>query len=232
MREEDDAHGARVSQDGEHSRVAGVYRGYAGDPRKQRAWSAENPGNRAIRAELADAVWAVLPLDGVVLDVGCGTGWWLAELAVRGVPAARLAGCDLLDARVSAARQRVAGAALRVADARALPWGDGAVAAVTLFTTLSSMGDDDARRAALREVRRVLRPGGVVAVWEPRVPTGNRATAPVPLRLLREELGGALRVQTLTLLPPLARRLPGGRGYRVLARVPVLRTHRLVLGQP
>lgn len=205
-----------------------MYDGYAADPRKQRAWSAENPGNRAIRAELVAALLPEMPADGVVLDVGCGTGWWLAQLASYGVARSNLAGCDLLDARAAVARSRLQGADIRTADARDLPWEDASVASVTLLTTLSSMGSDDAQRTALREARRVVRPGGVVAVWEPRVSTGNRETARVSLRLLREELGADATVRSLTLFPPLARRMSSERGYRVLAAVSLLRTHRLV----
>jgi hypothetical protein len=75
----------------------------------------------------------------------------------------------------------------------------------------------------------VLAPGGRLVVWEPRVPTlGNRVT-----RLVRPaELEGATGVvaarRSLTVAPPLARRL-GPRWYARLARVPALRTHRLLV---
>ncbi len=226
MGEEDDAHRGSVSQHDERERVEAIYDRYSSDPRKRRAWSAENAGNRAIRAELVAAVVPHVPDEGVVLDVGCGTGWWLGELLTRGFGPDRLAGCDLLEARVATTRGRLAGADIRNADARFLPWEDNTVAMVTLFTTLSSMGSDDDRRTALREARRVLRPGGVVLVWEPRVWTGNRQTARVSRRLLRQELGAEMRIRSVTLLPPLARRLPGGRGYTALAAIPMLRSHR------
>ncbi|MGH2947326.1 MAG: methyltransferase domain-containing protein, partial [Solirubrobacteraceae bacterium] len=60
---------------------------YAASAGKRRAWSAANPGNQAIRRELVDAVLALVPLapGARVLDAGCGTGWWLRELAARGV---------------------------------------------------------------------------------------------------------------------------------------------------
>jgi hypothetical protein len=51
----------------------------------------------------------------------------------------------------------------------------------------------------------------------------------VSLALLRAELGEDVVVRSLTLLPPLARRL-GPRAYRTLAAVPALRSHRLVVG--
>jgi ubiquinone/menaquinone biosynthesis C-methylase UbiE len=231
MGEERDAHGQAVSQAAERARVEGVYAGYAADPRKQRAWSAANPGNQAIRAELVAAVLPLVPSAGVILDVGCGTGWWLAALADHGVPPARLAGVELQEARVVTAQARLPEGDVRCGDATQLPFADGEVAMVTLFTVLSSLGSDDLRRLTLREARRVVRRGGVIAVWEPRVPTGNPRTARVRRRLLREELGRGLHVRSLTLMPPLARRVPSARAYRALARVPVLRTHRLVVAR-
>lgn len=219
-----------MSHGAERERVERVYRGYAADDRKQRAWDAANAGNRAIRAELVAAVRPAVPEDGIVLDVGCGAGWWLERLARDGVGADRLAGVELQAARAEAARRRVPGADVRVGDGAALPWPDDAVAMVTLFTVLSSQGGEEIRRATLREARRVVRPGGVVAVWEPRVPTGNRETAAVRRRLLAEELGPRLDVRSLTLLPPLARRLSPA-AYGRLVRLPVLRTHRLALAR-
>jgi SAM-dependent methyltransferase len=228
--QEGDPHADAVSQAAEHARVEDVYAAYASDPRKRRAWSAANAGNQAIRAELVAAVRPLLPDHGLLLDVGCGGGWWLAALAAQDIAGGRLAAVELQAARAEAARRRVPDADVRVADAAALPFADGSAAMVTLFTVLSSLGSDVLRRQALREAQRVAAPGARIVVWEPRVPTGNRATARVPLRLLRDELGDGVRVRSLTLLPPLARRVPG-RWYPRLARIPLLRTHRLVVAR-
>jgi SAM-dependent methyltransferase len=220
-----------VDLEEERERVAQVYTGYGRDARKQRAWSAENVGNAAMREEvlrtLFDLAGPWLGGEGLVLDAGCGTGWWLGRLAREGLEPARLAGVDLLPERVRAAREHVPGARIVQGDLRRLPLTDGSCGAVLLFTVLSAMGSRADVRAALGEVRRVLAPGGVVAVWEPRVLTANRHTRLVGLGELREGLDGELTVRSLTLAPPLARRV--GRMYGVLAGVPLLRTHRLVL---
>jgi ubiquinone/menaquinone biosynthesis C-methylase UbiE len=210
-----------------------VYSAYAADPGKQRAWDAANPGNAAIRDEVVSVLMPLLGEasagDGLVLDAGCGTGWWLERAAAAGVPPARLAGVDMLDARVAAARRRVPGATIHRADVRTLPLDDESCAMVTLLTVLSALaGDDDVRRA-LREARRVLAPGGRLAIWEPRVPTANRHTRRIALRAMREVLGAGLEVRTMTVAPPLARRAPAW--YGALSRVPLLRTHRLVVAR-
>jgi malonyl-CoA O-methyltransferase len=201
--------------------------------RRARAWSAVNPGNVAIRSEISGALLGLcapeLAGDGRLLDVGCGTGWWLSALAGSGVDPGRLFGLDASAERVAAAAARAPGASVVCGDARALPWEDGTFAAVFLLLVLSSLGSADAVRAALREVRRVVRPGGAVAVWEPRVPTPwNRSTRWIRRGALRGALGHESAARTVTVLPPLARRVGGGR-YPALARVGALRTHRVAV---
>ncbi len=86
-----------------------------------------------------------------VLDAGCGNGAYLRALA--GYPV-RAAGCDL-----SAGMLRtVPHLALFCADVAALPVGDGAFDVVLAAHMLYHVPD---RRAAVRELRRVLAPAGV-----------------------------------------------------------------------
>lgn len=100
-----------------------------------------------------------------VLDVACGTGRTLHQLAVAH-PALRLYGVDLSPAYVRLARRRladVAEAALAVENAEALPFADGAfdvVTSVYLFHELPR----NTRRAVARELLRVVRPGGLVVI--------------------------------------------------------------------
>jgi len=207
-------------------------------PRKHRAWSSGNPGNRAIREELARAALreAPLPATGDVLDAGCGGGWWLRRLTAEGVGPGRLHGLDLLEERLRAARAACPDAAFTVGDVTRLPYADRRFAAVFLLTVLSSLPDRDAVRRAVAESWRVLAPGGSLVIWEPRMPTPlNRHTRLVTRGDLKAATGHAPRSRTLTVLPPLSRRL--GRAtataYPALAGIPVLRTHRLhVLTRP
>ncbi len=201
-------------------------------PRKRRAWSPANAGNRAIRDELARAALAEAPLprSGDVLDAGCGSGWWLRRLAAEGMAPGRLHGVDLLDERLRAAAAACPGAAITKGDVTRLPYEDRRFAAVFLLTVLSSLPDREAIRRALGEARRILVPGGSLVIWEPRVPNPlNRHTRLVTRADLRAATGLEPRSRTLTVLPPLSRRL--GRAtaalYPPLARVPALRTHRL-----
>lgn len=169
--------------------------------------------------------------DGLLLDAGCGGGWWLASLARAGVASQRLCGVELLGERVRAARERVPGGRVTQGDVRSLPLADGSCSLVLLFTVLSAMGSREDVRRALGEARRVLARGGAIAIWEPRVPTPNRHTRLIGLGELRRALGGGeLSVRSVTLAPPIARR--AGRLYGPLARVGMLRTHRFVIARP
>jgi SAM-dependent methyltransferase len=222
-------------RDAEAERVGRVYAAYRRSRRRHRAWAADNPGNQAIRAELLAALLeeaaTAVASGGEVLDVGCGTGYWLEALAAAGVAPERLTGVDVLPARLEGAAARVPGASVRQADARDLPFEDGRFSVVLLFTVLSSLASREDVRRALSEARRVLRPSGTLLIYEPRL--ANLLNRRV--RRIRDsdlDAAGLLprNERQLTLLPALARGL--GRQtrslYPALAQVRVLRTHRLI----
>jgi ubiquinone/menaquinone biosynthesis C-methylase UbiE len=101
----------------------------------------------------------------IVADVGCGNGAYLAELARRGF-AGRVLGLDLSTGMLAAARERLtsvaaSGVALIGADATALPLPDG-VADLTLAMHMLYHVPDPSQ--AVRELRRVTRPGGRVVI--------------------------------------------------------------------
>ena len=221
----------RLAQEA-RERVRDAYRQYATDERKRRAWDARNPGNVILRAEVLQRILEETAhqraADADVLDVGCGAGWWLAQLGRAGVRAQRLHGVDLIEERVARARSLVPGAQMHVADATALPFEDARFGVVLLLTTLSSAGVPARRRDLLAQARRVLAPGGVLIVYEPRWPNPrNRHTQRVARRELRTRDGDVVRHEAITLLPLISRRL-GERG-RALARIHALRSHRLTV---
>jgi ubiquinone/menaquinone biosynthesis C-methylase UbiE len=96
---------------------------------------------------------------GSIVDIGCGTGQ-LLEVLRRRLPEAELIGIDPSRGMVGVARSRFAAAPrvrIEMAPARDLPLDTGSVEVVT--TTLSFHHWDE-QGASLREVARVLRPGG------------------------------------------------------------------------
>lgn len=216
--------------------MARIYARYARSRVQRRRWNAVNPGNAAIRGELVESVFALADRElrsaGAILDVGCGTGWWLARLAADDRVSGALHGIELLPERATAASARTPTAAIEVGDARSLPYEARTFAIVTLFTVLSSLSEGEDVRRALREARRVLAPGGVVLIWEPRVSNPlNRRTVFVSRALLRDALRGMeVQARTTTVVPALARRLNARTEalYPRLARLRLLSTHRLV----
>jgi len=101
-----------------------------------------------------------VPASGRVLELGCGAGdLWLANRD-RLPPSVWGTLSDLSPGMVRSAGERLRDAgdfALLVADAQTLPFADGAFDAVIANHMLYHVPD---RAGALREVRRVLRPGG------------------------------------------------------------------------
>jgi len=99
----------------------------------------------------------------LVLDIGCGAGAFLRLVAGRG---ARAFGVDASAALIDLARQRVADADLRVGDMEALPYDDDTFDLVCGFNSFFFANDFV---AAVREARRVAKPGApvVIQVWGP-----------------------------------------------------------------
>jgi ubiquinone/menaquinone biosynthesis C-methylase UbiE len=122
------------------------------------------PWSRALgRAFLA---WAEPPMGALWLDVGCGTGIF-TELIFDACSPAAVIGIDCSEAQIEHARRRAMGlrAEFRVADAQALPLLDASFDVVASALAINFMPD---RPRALLEMRRVARPGGLVAacVWD------------------------------------------------------------------
>jgi SAM-dependent methyltransferase len=99
-----------------------------------------------------------------VVDVGCGPGGLAAELAER-VGAANVAAIDPAAQFVAACRDRIPGADVREGVAEELPWADGTFDAALSSLVIAFMRDPD---RGVREMARVTRPGGTVAVcmWD------------------------------------------------------------------
>ena len=107
-----------------------------------------------------------------LLDVGCGPGTLTCDLA-RLVAPGRVVGIDAAEEVVQAARAEATrsgpdGVRFEVADLFALPFPDGAFDVVHAHQVLQHVADPV---AALVEMRRVCRPGGLVAARDGDYPT-------------------------------------------------------------
>jgi SAM-dependent methyltransferase len=108
---------------------------------------------------------ALPPPPATVADVGGGPGTYAAWLAAAGYDVRLLDVVPALveQARAVAAATPGAGFAADVGDARALPWPEASVDAILVLGPLYHLPERADRERALREARRVLRPGGVLA---------------------------------------------------------------------
>jgi ubiquinone/menaquinone biosynthesis C-methylase UbiE len=111
----------------------------------------------------ADLAWRLLELEpgAELVDVACGHGRIAHRLAERGV---RVTGLDADPFFLAKAREAGTGVELVEGDMRSLPFADASFDAALLWFTSFGYFDDDGNRAVLRELRRVLRPGGRAAV--------------------------------------------------------------------
>jgi SAM-dependent methyltransferase len=94
-----------------------------------------------------------------VVDVGCGPGA-LTQALVERVGAENVAAADPSEPFVAAASERAPGADVRQAPAEELPWEDDRFDAALSQLVVNFMRDAD---AGVSQMRRVVRPGGVVA---------------------------------------------------------------------
>jgi ubiquinone biosynthesis O-methyltransferase len=134
-------------------------------PEAYRTWRESSLG--AITEEIEQAlIWRIAgPLAGLrVLDVGCGDGAYAVAAAQRG---ALVQGVDVSPETIAAARRRAQDAGLRVdfqvADVKALPCQKGRFDLVLAVTVLCFVAD---AKPALREMARVLAPGGRLVIGE------------------------------------------------------------------
>jgi ubiquinone/menaquinone biosynthesis C-methylase UbiE len=107
----------------------------------------EYPGTEAVLREVAAGA-------AHVLEVGCGTGHWLAAMRAWGC---RVSGLDSSAEMLARARTRAADAELVRGRAESLPWAAATFDRVVCVNALHHV-DDKPRLVA--EARRVLRPGG------------------------------------------------------------------------
>jgi demethylmenaquinone methyltransferase/2-methoxy-6-polyprenyl-1,4-benzoquinol methylase len=132
-----------------------------------------------------------------VLDACCGTG----DLAVaaRAAGAASVVGLDFSDAMLEIARRKAPGVAFIQGDVLALPFQDASFDVAAVGFGIRNVADLE---AGVRELRRVLRPGGRLGILEITTPRGI--------------LAPFYRVWFDRIVPLLGRVLPGGEAYTYL----------------
>jgi SAM-dependent methyltransferase len=162
-----------------------------------------------------------------ILELGCGEGALLKTLIHYGADIGKLGAVDIDRERVGRARASLPCVRLAVGDIASLPYRDAAFDLAFAFTVLTSVLDGRVRRRGAEEALRVLRPGGLLVVYDFWVNPVNRRVRPLRAAELRDLFAPRpVEVAKVTLAPPVVRALGGrGRLCRPLERLPFLRTH-------
>ena len=127
-----------------------------------------------------------------VLDLACGAGRYTIELANRIQPNGRIIAIDLWEAGIDQinqwARDNKFAIETHVADVgRKLPVADQCVDLCLMATVLHDLVHDDTAQATLKEVARVLKPKGILAIVEFKKQDGPPGP-PREIRLRLEEV--------------------------------------------
>ena len=147
--------GRAESEREHHDRVAPDYDRYYVDSLHYRLLHAEF---------LEDVTACFAPGEGVLADIGAGTGAMAVPLHQRGYDVVAVDNSPGMLAQLSA---KAPGIRTLVADAcRPLPFADGSVGCVVINETLHHLKGHD---AILREVRRILHPLGKLCICEPQL---------------------------------------------------------------
>ncbi len=141
----------------------------------QKKWDAwadtldnENWRNEILRRAQGDVV-SMLDLSGAIslLDVGCGTGWALGEAARRTGGKGDFWGVDMSPKMIEKAKENFAGKAnfhFLQATADAIPLGDSLFDSIICTNSFHHYLHPE---KALREMHRLLKPGGKVLILDP-----------------------------------------------------------------
>lgn len=128
-----------------------------------------------------------------VLDVACGTGVLAREASTRVRPGGSVVGVDINDGMLTVARRKSSEVEWRQGQAESLPFDNSSFSAVVSQFGLMFFED---RIVALREMWRVLEPGGrlVVAVWDSLEKTPGYAAVTVLLqRMFGDKIADGMR---------------------------------------
>jgi len=223
----------------EKERIEAVYRERSGLSRR---YSLEIPGNEFNHQNLCVALRGLLAVAFAdlstvkLLDVGCGELFWPEAIIEMGCARNNCFGTDILHWRLVKGREEGRRVSAVTSSAMELPFASGSLDLVTQFTLMTSVLDNALRRNIADEMRRVLKPGGYILWYDFRYnnPFNQHTRAIGRAEVGHLFPGMPIRTRSITLLPPLARKLKGPLVplLKILNFFPIMRSHNVALIGP
>jgi len=162
-----------------------------------------------------------------VLDVGCGTGNNLADFIKYGYLPEKLFGMDINKNQLKGTHQLHSNLNIITGDAFYMPFPSDTFD-ICLAFDLFAVIEPKKRKLIADEIRRVLKPGGVLLWFDLRLKSKSSGVWAVPLDEIRKLFSGfTFQLKQIGLVPPLARKLSKRSMTltHIVALIPMLRSH-------
>ena len=204
---------------------------------KQSRYSLFDPANLLAAQEREKEILSALtrhgclPLDNSrILEIGCGTGYWLQEFVRWGARPENITGIDLLPERIAEATTLCPSqVTLRCQNAAQLNYSKDTFDLVFQSTVFTSILSQHMKTQIAREMLRVLRPGGTILWYDFTVNNPwNADVRGIPRREIVKLFPECrFEFRKLTLAPPVGRPLARVSTllYRALSAVKIFDTH-------
>jgi len=221
----------------ERNRIERVYKAYSSDPYYRKIWT-DDAARYMVERKWEEIRLALdrekIALErATLLDLGAGEGGDCDRFGQFGFRRERIVALDVLLDSLRKGRTEHGWLAAIQAEGVHLPFQDATFNVVYQSTMLSSVLDQGRRRRILREVQRVLAPGGLFVSYDTRYPNPwNRNTHPVSAAEVRDAFPRCqVRSRSTTPIPQLVRLFRGlpRSALRAMEWIPLLRSHRLVV---
>jgi ubiquinone/menaquinone biosynthesis C-methylase UbiE len=210
---------------------------YAKRQKNDARYSSLNAGNLFMMQEREQCLLTVLKRNDVlplhtkkILEVGCGTAYWLREFIKWGAQPENITGIDLLDDRVTEARYLCSEAvSIMSGNAAELAFPDATFDLVVQSTVFTSVLDARMKQQMASEMLRVVKDDGFILWYDYHV---NNPWNPDTRGIKKREIlqlfpGCRIKLQRITLVPPLVRLLApySWLACYILGKIPWLCTH-------